>query len=73
MGAVIAAGTGSGVFQDIREAIGVFVRYQDQTIEPGPAAQRIYAELHEIYKDAYRRMAPALETLTIFGRRQETR
>lgn len=73
MGAVIVAGTGSGVFHDIREAIGVFVRYQDQTIEPGSDARRIYTELHEIYKDAYRRMAPALETLTVFGRRQEAR
>lgn len=72
LGAAIVAGTGVRVYSTLREGCDAFVRYKDEIYTPNESNRRIYAELHEMYGDAYRRIAPTLEQLTVFGRQTES-
>jgi xylulokinase len=58
-GAALLAGVAGGVFADPHEAVAACVRVRDR-VEPDPSWRDVYAEGY----DRYRRLYPALESLT---------
>lgn len=69
LGAAIAAGVGAGLYPDLKTACDTFVRYQEREYFPIQENVERYRELYRIYQSAYQGVAPALEALTLFGRR----
>jgi len=68
LGAAITAGVGCGAFSSFQEGCGCSVQYKD-TIEPDPANHKRYLEYFEIFNNVYKLARPALEAVTLLGRR----
>ena len=56
-GACLLAGTGIGIFADVKEAVSKCL-HVDRTISPDPVAAAEYARLFEIYRRIHDAMAP---------------
>ena len=56
-GACLLAGTGIGVFKDVKDAVATCL-HVDRTIEPDPAAAAKYDELYVTYKRIHDALAP---------------
>ena len=62
LGAALLGGVGAGFFSSIDEGVAAMVRVA-RTIEPDPQRQARYAELRDVYCDAYGSLAA-----TVFGK-----
>ena len=69
LGAAIAAGAGSGIYQSVEEGCERAVHYKDLTVEPDPENHRIYKEYYQIFKETYQSSKSELEKITLLGRR----
>jgi xylulokinase len=69
LGAAITAGVGLGVFHSFKEGCDCSVHYGD-TIEPNFSAHNVYLEYFNIYKNIYKLAQPALEMVTMLGRKK---
>ncbi len=69
LGAAIAAGAGSGIYQTVEEGCGQAVHYKDLTVEPDQENHRIYEEYFQIFKETYQSSKNELEKITLLGRR----
>jgi xylulokinase len=69
LGAVIAAGVGIGVFNNIEEGCQAIVKYKEDIIVPDEEKHKIYKEYYQLYKDIYNDCSNVLERVTELGRR----
>ena len=69
LGAAIAAGAGSGIYQSVEEGCRRAVHYKDLIVEPNPEDHRIYEEYYQIFKETYQSAKEELEKITLLGRR----
>ena len=69
LGAAIAAGAGSGIYQSVEEGCARAVHYKDLTVEPDQENHRIYEEYFQIFKETYQSSKNELEKITLLGRR----
>ena len=56
-GACLLAGTGIGVFKNVKEAVAKCLRF-DRTIKPDPGAALVYDRLYYCYKQFHDALAP---------------
>ena len=68
LGAAIAAGTGTGIYQSIEDGCRQAVRYRDLTVTPSESNHRIYEEYYRLFKEAYRESRNIIEQVTLLGR-----
>ncbi len=69
LGAAIAAGAGSGIYQSVEEGCEEAVHYKDLKVEPNQENHRIYEEYYQIFKETYQSSKHELEKITLLGRR----
>jgi xylulokinase len=60
LGAALLGGVAAGIFSDVHDAVSCCVRVAE-TVEPDPAWQAAYAELHDRYRGLY----PALREIRV--------
>ena len=56
-GACLVAGTGIGIFKDVKDAVAKCLRI-DRTITPDPAAAKVYDRLFKAYRQIHDALAP---------------
>ena len=69
LGAAIAAGAGSGIYQSVEEGCERAVHYKDLTVEPDAENHRIYEEYFQIFRQTFQSSKKELEKITLLGRR----
>ncbi|MEG1650249.1 MAG: xylulokinase [Oscillospiraceae bacterium] len=68
LGAAIAAGAGTGIFNSIEDGCKRVVRYKKAIVEPNMDNHSIYRNYYSLFKDAYKANKAILERVTIMGR-----
>lgn len=66
LGAAILAGVGAGIYPSVLEASDSIIKVE-RAVEPNPEWQKVYAELHQVYKDLYPALKPSFDRLAQYA------
>ena len=69
LGAAIAAGVGSGVFDNLEEGCRAAVHYRSEIVLPDSKRHDIYRQYYALYKDAHHAGRDVLDRLSALGRK----
>lgn len=69
LGAVVAAGVGTGVYHSIEEGCGAVVKYREDVVMPEETNHKRYLEYYQLYKSTYAACSGVLERVTLLGKK----